>query len=380
MVSLSSMTMMWIVALLLFFGPGYLVWLRIDKRRVRLSNSLCENLPGVDVIVPLKDERSFVEEKLHNLKSLEYPKDRVRFWLVDGASSDGSTKYLRNFVQQNHQFNLLEFPRSDKTMQLNYALSFCKEPWILVTDADALLPSLILQEMVRIGEERPNTAVVGALVKPHQAMKVEQLHWKFSNWLRVQESRIGLASFVTAPCYLFQRTLLKSFPEDTISDDIHAALLALRFGHEVVVVPPFVTELRSPATLSQLLFHKWRKSRAYFREILRFLPQVFEMCSQSRQAFLWRVTQMILLPLLTLIAGINFLFNFGPFPLLLTFLVVGSIVSLKNKSIWPFLNCFALAVLWLLVLPLSLFTLPFARQTACFPRIGGFELKQNEEP
>ena len=359
---------------LILLGPGYVLWLATRRKCSQGSTSSSQDRPFVDIIVPLKDERLLIEEKLKNLKSLDYPADLISFWLVDGASSDGTTAFLTDFVRENERFHLLEFAISNKTAQLNHALPYCKGSWILVTDADAILPGSILQEMVSLGQQRNNLAVIGSLVEPHHALVLEQWHWRFSNWLRRQESKFGFASFVTAPCYLFRRTLLMQFPEDTISDDIHVALLALSQGHEVVLVPQAVTELRSPATFRQLVFHKWRKSRAYFREIFRFLPQVFHMPLASREVFVWRAAQLILLPILGLLAFGLFVQSFTMIPFLYAGLTISLVAVVKKKSILSLGSWFLLAILWIIVLLVALIGLPFSRQTACFRRIGMTDL------
>jgi cellulose synthase/poly-beta-1,6-N-acetylglucosamine synthase-like glycosyltransferase len=355
---------------LILLGPCYLFWLSLRKRSLLPPASSFADLPFVDVLVPLKDECSFVKQKLENLKSLDYPADRICFWLIDGGSSDGTIQLIQDFVHDNEKFHLLVFDISSKTAQLNHAIPFCKGSWILVTDADALLLASTLKAMLNHCEERENVAVVGAQVEPDQAMSLERSHWKFSNWLRTQESSLGYASFVTAPCYLFRRDLLERFPEDVISDDIHIALLAMSRGQAVSVIPLTVTELRSPTTFWQLFYHKWRKSRAYFREIFRFLPFVTVMPSLGRSLFLWRAAQMILIPQLCLIALLVTAQTFSFLALLLIAISASIVVFIKTRSLLSVTNCFILSLLWTIVLFIALVSLPLSKQTASYRRIG----------
>ena len=356
--------------LLIVLGPGYLFWLNLRKqsRLPKIFTSI--EFPFIDVLVPLKDESSFIKQKLENLKSLDYPSDRICFWLIDGASSDGTIPLIEDFVHENDKFHLLKFDISSKTAQLNHAIPYCKGSWVLVTDADALLPASVLKEMLLHCQETQNVAVVGAQVEPDQAMSLERSHWNFSNWLRTQESNLGYASFVTAPCYIFRRDLLDRLPDDVISDDIHIALRAMSLGQGVSVIPITVEELRSPATLAELLFHKWRKSRAYFREIFRFLPKVGIMPPLGRKLFVWRTAQMILIPHLCFLAIIVSVQTFSILALLSIMISVLLLAFIKMKSILSVLNCSILALLWTVVLFVALLSLPLAKQTASFRRIG----------
>jgi cellulose synthase/poly-beta-1,6-N-acetylglucosamine synthase-like glycosyltransferase len=67
-----------------------------------------------------------------------------------------------------------------------------------------------------------------------------------------------------------RRDIVPSLPDDVVADDVHTAFRASKGGYRVAFLRADVTELRAPASLSEMLRHKHRKADAYLREVLRF--------------------------------------------------------------------------------------------------------------
>ncbi len=289
-----------VLLVLAVLGPGYRLRLAVGRRSRPEPPSL-PHWPDVDVIVPVHNEAPWLASKIENLKALDYPQDRARFWIVDGASDDGTPDLADALTEGDPRFRVLRVPVADKTHQLNAVWPRTWGRWVLVTDADAQLEPDALGKLVRHGEADPRTAVVGAVTRPQDALPVETLHWERLNALRQAESDLGFA-LVTGPCYLVRRDLFDRYPDDVVGDDIYATWVAAVRGRRAELVETVVTERRAPGTLSELLRHKTRKAKAYLREIFRFLPAAGRMPRPAHGLLLWRAGQLILAPALTLAA------------------------------------------------------------------------------
>lgn len=366
------------IFLLTVLLAGYLVWLGRGRRfEVGSSSSALMDWPLVDIIVAVHDEVGWIEEKLRNLSELRYPAARLKIWIVDGASSDGTAEAAAAWIRSGERFELLRLAVANKTAQLNAALGQSRGEWVMVTDGDARLGPDTLATLVASGEADAELAVVGTPVEPARAHALDALHWRMHNWLRQQESRLGFASIVTAPCYLFRRSLLATFPEDVVADDVHVALTAAACGRRVGFVAAAVTELRSPMRLIDLFRHKVRKADAYLREIFRFLPCLGAMASPAREVFLWRAAQMTIVPALATVT----LMALAGWVASAEVLAVGMILAapagaLLGIAIWlgwrympMLLQGLALAGLLMVVLLAALAAYPFSRQTSCYPKV-----------
>ena len=369
-----------VTALFALLVPGYLLWLWWGRERSprTLPPASETNTLLLDVIVPVHDEAALVGAKLDDLAGLTYPPTRVRFLLVDGASTDGTWEALTARAAADPRFVVLRVGHADKTRQLNAGLARCQADWVVVTDADATLPPDALERLMATAAAEPNAAVLGTTVLPGRSHPLERLHWRVANQIRQRESERGSASLVTAPCYAFRRAVLARFPDDVVSDDIHVALAAAARGWRVVVADVQVTEQRSPLRLVDLLRHKLRKTDAYLREIFRFLPEVPRMAAPARAIFLWRAAHLTVLPVLVTLAVLGAAVAAAQaLPPSLHLLLPSAAVTLVGASWWGLgrLASPALLVAHGMVLAAvmlaALVAYPFSRQTAAFPKVPG---------
>jgi cellulose synthase/poly-beta-1,6-N-acetylglucosamine synthase-like glycosyltransferase len=355
---------------------GYLVWL---ARHAPPAGPLPRRpvaWPSVDIIVPVRNEAEWIEEKLRNLEALRYPADRLRVIVVDGASTDGTADIVQAQIARDPRFSLIRFPTASKTAQLNAALRRAEAEWVMVTDADARLPEETLQLMMAAGEVDPLVGVVGAPVDPARPHALEALHWRLGNYLRRREGRCGCASLVAGPCFVFRRALLDAWPDDVVADDMHATFTAMASGRRVSLIDVAVTELRSPQGLGGLIWLKFRRAHAYLREVFRFLPRVSTMTSTARAVFLWRAAHLILLPLLLVATGGLGLAWLGhvmtaPAAILWAGAVGGAaaVASWRSRVARSLVTVFALGALIVPTLLLALAAQPLWRQTAAFPKV-----------
>jgi cellulose synthase/poly-beta-1,6-N-acetylglucosamine synthase-like glycosyltransferase len=379
-VELSAFGWTWLALVLGFLDVtlvlGYLGWLARHEPAAAPPPSPPAVWPSVDVIVPVRNEAEWIEDKLRNVGELRYPANRLRVWIVDGASTDGTAGIVQAETERDPRLSLIRFPVAGKTAQLNAALRRCEADWVVVTDADARLPAETLELMMAAGEADPRVGVVGAPVDPAGPHALEALHWRLGNHFRAREGRFGCASLVAGPCFAFRRALLDAWPDDVVADDLHVTFFAMATGRRVTFIDVAVTELRSPPGLGGLFWLKFRRAHAYLREVFRFLGQVPRMRPPARAVFLWRAAHLILLPLLlAATAG-------------LTLPWLGRLMAAPNAALWAgalagavTLSCWgsrairtlaavvALGALIVTTLLLALVAQPLWRQTAAFPKV-----------
>ena len=371
----------------------WLMW-----RRAAATPARPTDWPSVDIIVPVYNELQLVGAKLRNLTALDYPRDRARFWIVDGGSDDGTLERMEAAAPNEDRFTLIRQGTPNKVWQLSSALKRGRGEWVLVTDADATLPPETLRRMVTEGEnghrsELPGDSgqwpvmAVGSSVRPARAHPLERLYWGLADRLRLWESRGGSASIVTGPCYLFRRDLLEEFPEDVVADDVYVALLAATSGAEVRFLDLRVEESRCPRRLGDLYRHKLRKADAYLREVWRFLPRWPAMTPQAREIFIWRAVHLLAIPLLSLIgaaAAVAWIVSTGLLGMATVLVVVcGVLVAghlLRHRTATDAFLAPALIVLLSAVVLVALVRHPFSKQTANYPKIAPSPADTQEDP
>jgi hypothetical protein len=360
-------------AVLLALAGRHLATIRIGFRRRVAPDAAHDPLawPTVDVVVPVHEEAAHIAEKIANLKELDYPAERLAFWIVDGSSVDGTAALAASAFDGDPRFSILNSRRANKTAQLNAALRRCRSPWVLFTDADARFVPGTLKELVREAGRGTPAGAVGSVVVPVRSHPWEALHWRIADRIRLAEAAACSASIVTGPCYLMRRDLLAQFPAGVAADDVHVAFRSAAAGLRTGFTDAGVVELRCPVSIAEMVRHKYRKGRAYLTEIFRFLPAAPRIPAPFRTIFLRRASHVLLAPV------VGFLLAAAAATTVARSGMAGAGVGaglalaagllLAFRPTWR--SAAGLAVVLAGVIAAAIFSLPFHRQRASFRKI-----------
>jgi cellulose synthase/poly-beta-1,6-N-acetylglucosamine synthase-like glycosyltransferase len=83
----------------------------IAKRLIR-KNIKPSELPKVSIIMPVRNEASYVNRSLRAVCEQDYPLERLQVLVVDGMSDDGTRELITDFIrhQQTQMFHVLDNP------------------------------------------------------------------------------------------------------------------------------------------------------------------------------------------------------------------------------------------------------------------------------
>jgi cellulose synthase/poly-beta-1,6-N-acetylglucosamine synthase-like glycosyltransferase len=129
------------------------------------------HFPAVSIIIPAWNEGSVIGITIDTLLKLEYPKDRLRIYVVDDASSDDTPDIVKAKAKL-YPENVFHLRRENggegKAHTLNYGIKILlSEPWseaFMIIDADVLYEPNSLRKMSRHLAD-PNVGSVTAYIK-----------------------------------------------------------------------------------------------------------------------------------------------------------------------------------------------------------------------
>jgi glycosyltransferase involved in cell wall biosynthesis len=105
-------------------GPGQL------KARYRTMN----NVPFVSVIMPVRNEASFIGRSLGAVLSQDYPSDRLEVLVADGMSTDGTREVVESLSPRDANVRVIDNPRRIVPTGLNAALAHARGEFIVRVD------------------------------------------------------------------------------------------------------------------------------------------------------------------------------------------------------------------------------------------------------
>jgi biofilm PGA synthesis N-glycosyltransferase PgaC len=193
--------------------------------------------PGVTMIIVAYNEENNIRNKLENILSINYPKDKLEIIVV----SDGSTDRTDNIVQEffSKGVRLIRMPeRGGKARALNFAVPKAGNEIIAFADARQVYEKNAIIELVKNFNDEKVGAVSGELFLINQdgcnVGECVGIYWRYEKFLRKIESRIYSNSGATGAIYAIRKELFRTIPDDTILDDVVIPMNVALSGYRVV--------------------------------------------------------------------------------------------------------------------------------------------------
>ncbi len=187
------------IALIVYTHVGYALLLRALVA-VRAGHAPVESseTPSVSLIVAAHDEGEVIEEKVRNMRALEYP---GQLELI--VASDGSTDET---VGRSRDVKVLDLPRRGKVPTQDAAVDVATGEIVAFSDANTFWDPDALHALVRPFTDPRVGYVCGQLsyLSPGGANQ-EGAYWRYENWVRGLESRLGSVTAGNGAIYAVRR-------------------------------------------------------------------------------------------------------------------------------------------------------------------------------
>jgi biofilm PGA synthesis N-glycosyltransferase PgaC len=220
----------------------------LDMRRKALGKPWKLNLdegylPTVTLIVATYNEANTILNKMKNIAELDYPTDKLDVIIVDSASTDGTPRIMKEYLQSDNPpfkiFFLEESQREGKAKALNHALQQASGSIVATSDADCIWTRDSLKKALKYLSDDTIAAVCSqeVLINPNEssATRTESQHRQFFTMIRLGESKKHSTIVFEGALALYKRKLLQRFDESC--DDSGSALDLVQQGYRTILVP-----------------------------------------------------------------------------------------------------------------------------------------------
>lgn len=131
-------------------------------------------LEKVSVIIPIKNEKDYIEECLKRLITQTYPKEKMEILAIDGMSSDGTREIVKK-LEAGGLIRLIDNPKGQRTSALNIGIKEAKGDVVIRIDARTLISPDYIEKCVKTLNET-GADNVGGTQKP--IIKSEEKGWR----------------------------------------------------------------------------------------------------------------------------------------------------------------------------------------------------------
>lgn len=314
----------WFFLLLIFYtyiGYGIVLYTMVLIKRVVKGRKkpIDDNYePEVTLLVAAYNEKDFVDQKVKNSLSLNYPARKVhQVWVTDG-SDDGTPDMLRKYPG----ITVLHQPeRRGKIAAMNRAMDLVKTPIAIFSDANTDLGIDSIRHIVALfsdpkvgcvsGEKRIATGNTEAA-----AAAGEGIYWKYESTLKKWDAELYSVVGAAGELFAVKTNLYKHVEGDTLLDDFIISLRIAMQGYTIQYNPEAYAIEKASANVKEELKRKIRIAAGGIQSVVRLAPllNIFKYGLLSFQYISHRVLRWTITPLALLIILILniLLYNHAP--------------------------------------------------------------------
>jgi cellulose synthase/poly-beta-1,6-N-acetylglucosamine synthase-like glycosyltransferase len=295
----------WVSGFIIFYafgGYGFFLLFFLKVRRifyrqkVVLEATSNENLPEVCLIIAAYNERDYVDLKIKNSLSLNYPSDKFSIIWVNDGSDDGTPELAANYSE----VTLLHNPkRSGKIEAMNRGVEFSKAAILMFSDANTVLSKNALRDVVRHFQDKTVGCVAGEkqffTEKDQPVASVgEGFYWKIESWLKKLDYQFYSTIGATGELFAVRRELFQRVEPDTILDDFMISMRITQQGFRVAYEPMAVASEHGSSSVKEELKRKVRIAAGSYQSFFRLKKLLnpffnFKLCFQyvSHKVLRW---------------------------------------------------------------------------------------------
>ena len=309
----------WILLSILFYtfvGYAFVLYVLLKIKKIffpkQILNFDAAYEPNICLFVTAYNEKDYVDQKVTNSFSLDYPKEKIQYlWITDG-SDDGTPDLLKKY----DQLEVHHLPeRRGKMHAMNRGVKFVKAPIIIFSDTNTILGKQSIREIVAKFSNPKTGCVAGEkrIVEKDAdsaAGAGEGLYWKFESWIKRMDSELNSAVGAVGELFAIRTELFEDVEEDTLLDDFMISLRIAQKGYHIAYTPNAYAEETASLNVKEEMKRKIRIAAGGIQTIFRLksLLNPFRFGTLTWQYFSHKVLRWTLAPIsLVLILPINFL-------------------------------------------------------------------------
>ena len=296
----------WSLIMLVFYtyiGYGILLVVLVKIRGSKILPQIFESnrLPEVTHIIAAYNEEDYIEAKIKNALSLDYPSSSYEVWVV----ADGSTDNTMRIVEKYPNVKLFYQPeRKGKIHAVNRIMPQVQTPVVIFSDANTEINSDAIYKITRHYEDEKVGCVSGEKrikmsASDDASAAGEGIYWKYESFLKKYDYHLHSVVGAAGELFSIRTDLYEEIQPDTLIEDFYLSLSIAKKGFRIAYEPEAYAVESSSASVDEESKRKIRIAAGGHQAIwrLRSLLNIFRYGILSFQFISHRVLRWTLAPL-----------------------------------------------------------------------------------
>jgi cellulose synthase/poly-beta-1,6-N-acetylglucosamine synthase-like glycosyltransferase len=300
-----ALSLFWIGILIILYtyiGYGFVIFfLSKLKGRSPVPSLIDAELPEVTILIAAYNEQDYIENKIQNTLSLDYPQEKLSLVFVTDGSSDATPQIISNY----QNIKLYHEPqRRGKIHAVNRVMRFIKTPIVVFSDANTFLNKEALRNIVRHYTDEKVGGVAGEkrIFKKDEdnaSGAGEGLYWKYESFLKRKDSEVYSVVGAAGELFSIKTSLYEEPGENIIIEDFYMSLRICAKGYRFIYEPEACATETASASVKEEWKRKVRICAGAFQAMIKlvYLLNPFKYGILSFQYISHRVLRWTLAPL-----------------------------------------------------------------------------------
>jgi cellulose synthase/poly-beta-1,6-N-acetylglucosamine synthase-like glycosyltransferase len=225
--------------------------------------------PMVSLVIAAYREEAVIVERLNNALLLDYPADRLEILVGVDGEEDLTGELVR--LIDDPRVRLIQFPvRRGKASVLNDCIPEARGQILIFSDANTVMDTQVLRRLVRHFRNPRVGGVCGKLVltDPVTGQNVDGLYWKYENFLKKCEGRLGALLGMNGANYAIRKELYRPIPANTMGvDDFLIGMRIHQTGYRLVFDETAIAHEETPAAIGSEFQRRARIGAGAFQSL-----------------------------------------------------------------------------------------------------------------
>ncbi|MFO1020273.1 MAG: glycosyltransferase family 2 protein [Planctomycetales bacterium] len=234
------------------------------------ANTLTESdWPFVSLVVAAYKEEKDIVQRLHNALAQDYPADRFEIIIGCDGNEDRTGELVQSFTDP--RVRLLQYPqRRGKASVLNDSVPQARGEIIIFSDANTEMDPQAFRQLVRPFVDSSVGGVCGNLILQDSltGQNVDGAYWKYENFLKRHEAKIGALLGVNGGIYAIRKSLYQPIPSNTIIDDFLIGMRIHLQGYQLLYEPRAIAYEETPETMAAEFHRRVRIGAGGFQSLV----------------------------------------------------------------------------------------------------------------
>jgi len=255
-----------------------------DKRRhIKWSPNNIElsSYPTITIAVPVYNEESTIIKTVESLLALDYPKDKLKIFIVDDGSKDNTWNVVQEF-KDNPNIVLLQKENGGKHTAINLALEKSDSEFFGCLDSDSFVHNQTLKRIMRYFENDPRNMAVIPSVLSHDPKNIiqnaQKVEYDMGVYIKKMLGLIGGIQVTPGPLSTFRKKVfddLGPYKKAHNTEDQEIALRMQEHGYKIDYCPDAYVYTNTPNSIIKLYRQRLRWIYGFIKNLVDYRHLLF---------------------------------------------------------------------------------------------------------